>query len=173
MSTERYANPETAEKIKQAREELDSTGTGGSGDGSPPDVSPGEARAAERELAREDAPDAENPRPDLRVTETLEFRGHSFAFHELGDQELEAAQFSDIDEGDVEQGSKAGQYVYETLGAAGVDTDEAYWRQYDLQASGDTDGVMDLFNAVVQAFNEDVDVEQLEAAGNSRTARED
>lgn len=155
-------NPETKEKIREARDEL----AGKRAAEAPPDVSEEEAEEARRTLAREPAPDPDNPRPDLQVTAEVEFRGHPFEFTELGDSELEATKFSDIEEGDVERGTEAAQYVYQTLGRHGVGTDEDYWRQYSMQPVNGEDGVMELFNRLIGAFNEDVDLDEMNAAGN-------
>lgn len=132
-----------------------------------PNISPGEAADARRTLAQEEAPDPENPRPDLRVTADVEFRGHTFSFTEIGDAELEAAGFQDIDEDDIEANTEAGEWIYETLGDAGIDTDEEYWRQYSLQPVNGSDGIVQLFGRVVESFNDDIDMDELEAAGNS------
>lgn len=162
MSAKGYTNPETDqalnEKLAEIQEEQDEE--------SLPDISPAEAEEARRTLAREDDVDDENPRPDLRVTTTEEFRGHEFEFTEFGGDELKAAEFSDIDDGDVKRGTEAGEYVYEVLGKHGVNTDEEYWRQYSIQPSKGEDGVIELFAAAMDAFADDVDEEALEAAGN-------
>lgn len=172
---ERFDNPETVKKIEQAREQLDDT-PGSALDASDdadelPDISEGQATEARRRVAREEHDDSfEDTRPDLQVTTTVEFRGHEFEFTELGARELEATKFHDIDEGDIERGSEAAEYVYKTLGDIGVGTDEAYWRRYSMQSVSGQDGLIDLFNRVITAFNEDIDIEDVEAAGNSRSA---
>lgn len=152
-----YQNSETQDDILGALED--------SNESDLPQMSASEQTEARHTIASEEQPDGELP--DLRVTETVDFRGHDFEFTELGELELEATQFSDVDEDNVEEGSEAAKFAYRVLGESSVDADEAYWRQYSLTAPGDTDGIMDLFTDVVDAFS-DVDPEELEQAGNSR-----
>lgn len=164
MSQSQYANAETVEQIEQAREEVGGSATKDDEDASFPEFSEEEVEEARHTIASEEQPDGELP--DLRITETVGFRGHDFEFGELGKSQLEASKFSDMEEGDVERGTEAGEFVYKAVAKASVDADLDYWSQYDLQSPGDTDGVMDLFNRIIQAHN-DVDPEELEKAKNS------
>lgn len=163
-----YTNPETDQALNEALREIGSGTPVTEGDDAIPELSPEQEDKARRTVAREDQidDDFDDPRPDLRERATVDFRGYPFEFTELGDSELEAADFADIDEDDIQAGSEAGEYVYRTLGKHGVNTDEDYWRQYSLQGTGDKEGLMDLFTRVIMAFNEDVDPEEVEAAGN-------
>ena len=148
-----YANPDTVQKIEEAREEVDSEKLTGS-----------DKVKARRDLAREDTPDPN--RPDLSVKADVTFRGHEFTFTELGESELEAMEYRDIEEGDIEQGTKAAEYIYRLIGKHGVGTDEQYWRQYSMQSVKGEEGLLDLFNKIVEEFNEEVDPEVLEESGN-------
>lgn len=94
---------------------------------------------------------------NLLKTEELEFRGVSFTFSEPGDAILEASQYNDEN---VEQGTDAAQFVYRTLGKKCMSKDEDFWRNFDLGQEGG-DGVMDLFNRYVEAF-QDIDPEDRE-----------
>lgn len=89
--------------------------------------------------------------PDLRVTETIEFRGHPFEFAEPGDGMLDAAKFRDVEDGDVERGMDAAEYVYEMLGKVS-DYSEEYWRRYDPQDNHGAEGVMTLFSRIAETF---------------------
>lgn len=94
---------------------------------------------------------------NLLKTEDLEFRGVTFTFSEPGDAILEASKYNDEN---VEQGTEAAEFVYRTLGKKCMSKDEEFWRNFDLGQEGG-DGVMDLFNRYVEAF-QDIDPEERE-----------
>ena len=137
-NTPQYENEETAQKLEQARKELERR-----------EQADEAKQAAETYETRQEIADEEQPHedaPELRETYTVEFRGHPFEFFELGDAAIKAARFSQqAEEGDeedaIEAGSQAADFVYETLGEKSVSdaVDESYWRRYDF------DDIMGLF----------------------------
>lgn len=101
---------------------------------------------------------------NLLKTEEIEFRGVEFTFTEPGDIVIKAQQYSD---GDVDQGSEAAEFVYNTLGKKCLGKDEEFWRNFDLGEEGG-DGVMNLFTRYVEAF-QDIDPEEREQIEEFRT----
>jgi hypothetical protein len=148
-NAERYDNPETADKLEAARKELERR------DQAEQTQEAATSLETRQEIADEDQPDPGDA-PDLRETYTVDFRGHPFDFFELGDSAIEAAKFAQEGD-DVEAGSQAADFVYETLGEKAVsdDVDEAYWRGYDF------DDVIDLFFDLVEESS-DIDEEDRE-----------
>lgn len=127
-----------------------------------------EVAEARQTLAAEEQPGEDGELPDLRETTTVEFRGHEFEFGELGDRLLKAAQLGQ-GEDEVKAGTETGEYVYKTLGECGIGTTEEYWRQYNIQGSGDTDGVVSVFEALIEESVGDIDPEQMERAQKFRS----
>jgi hypothetical protein len=146
---ERYDNPETKQKLDEARKQLERREQAEQAEDAADTL---ETRS---EIAAEPQPDPDAP--DLRETYTVAFRGHDFEFFELGDSAIKAARFSQAEGDDVEAGSQAADFVYETLGAKSVSdaVDEAYWRRYDF------DDIMDLFFDLADE-SADLDEEQQE-----------
>lgn len=156
--TDRYDNPETAQKLEEARKELEQREQAEQVESAASSI---ETR---NEIASEEQPDPNAP--DLRETYEIDFRGHAFEFYELGDTAIKAAQFAQGDEDDVEAGSKAADFVYETLGEKAVNDacGESYWRRYDF------DDVMDLFFDLADKAS-DLDEEQREQIDEFRGDR--
>lgn len=148
MSADQYDNPDTKEELDEKRKQLERH------DKAQQAEAAAEHQGTRSALADEDQPDPSAP--DLRETYTVAFRGHDFEFYELGDAALEAAQYQDIDDDDIEQGTEAAQFMYRTLGDKAVTDaiDAAYWRQYDF---GD---VMDVFFELIEQAS---DVDEAEA----------
>lgn len=141
MSSERnIANPEDRQRLEQKRRELER-------EERQEQLSKASTRS---EIASEEQP---SEAPDLRKTYTVSFRGVDIDFYELGDSQIEAAKFENIDD-EVEQGTKAAEYVYETMAEKSVPewADEAWWRMYD------TGAVMEVFQDLVEEAT-DVDEE--------------
>lgn len=149
-----YDNPEAKERLDQYREEVVFA------DDDAEELA--QNAAIRRTVAEEDQPGMPEEAPDLRETYTVTFRGYDFEFYELGDAQTEAAKFDQMDD-DVETGTKAAAFVYETLGekATAEWADEAYWRDYDMGA------VMELFTDLVNEAT-DVDPEEAEDIGEFR-----
>lgn len=144
-----YDNPETKKKLDEARQELQRREDAEQAEDA------AEKLTARKNIADEEQPDPEAP--DLRETYTVDFRGHQFDFYELGDTAIKAAQFSQAPDDEVQAGSDAADFVYQTLGEKSVNdaVDERYWRGYDF------DDVMELFFDLVDEST-DLDEEDRE-----------
>lgn len=147
-SDEVYENPDTKAELDEKRKQLEQF-----------EQKQAVGDAVENQTTRSKIANEEQPdpgAPDLRETYTVEYRGHEFEFYELGDAAIEAAKYAtEDDDDDIEAGTDAANFVYTTLGKKGVNTSEAYWRQYDF------DGIMELFFDLVEEAS-DVDAEDVE-----------
>lgn len=144
MSTQQpnYENPETKDRLDEAREQWQEQERGEDVGINALDAL--EAATTREALAREEQPgiDTDLPQPD---TKTEEWRGTPLQFDELGDAPVTLSRLrNNPDVGDAE----VHDYIYELLEEKCHNdaADEAYWRQFDIMTGEDEkDGILDLF----------------------------
>lgn len=130
------------------------------------DASPRELSEAERDVGSEEQPGSDYPQPEVTV---VPWRGDDVEWLELGDTLVKAAELEEQDDISDVQMMK---FVYKTFAEKSVpsELDEAYWRGFDLRRADDTDGLMDLFDRLVDE-SDSVDEEAREKAEQFRQER--